>query len=89
MVPCSVISSDINATRPPPPAPPELLKKRVPASRLSAPEASPPFTSRTPWFIISLATILRAPPDPEPPEKLAPDVGLTNIVPPFMEMRTS
>ena len=40
-------------------------------------------------FTISLATILMDPPDPEPPEKLAPDVGFTKIVPPFMEMWTS
>ena len=41
-----------------------------------------------PRFSISSATIRTAPPEPAPPEKLAPMEGFTKTVPPFIDILT-
>ena len=86
--PCSIYPSEINATRPPPPAPPALERNLAPGSLLSLPALSPPKASIIPSFLMFAPTNLIAPPDPEPPEKYAPWLGLTKTVPPFIEIRT-
>ncbi len=88
MVPFSISPSEIRAILPPPPAPPALVRNRAPGSRSSIPEACPPFTSRIPSFEILEPTIRIEPPEPAPPEKLAPTEGLTRMEPPFIEIWT-